>query len=730
MNLDKIIFPLLLLFSPILLFGQSDIWTNVILSPDAHRASVYGPCVGLHLDENQFERILATATIEFSNQRNKLVLEFPAADGTLESFEVYHSTIMEAGLAAKFPNIKTYLIKGIDDAGKQGRLSVTSNGLKAQIWSTEDTYYVERMNKNKSGAYFLYKRSAMSDVYDRVCLVEHDDMDFEASVNVRSERRTMGDKLRTYRLAVATTGEYSEYHGGTITSALEAIVESVNRLNVIYERECAIRFLLVDRNDELINLDPDTDPFNEGNAGQMLRQNPQFINSRISSNAYDVGHVFATGGAGLASLRSVCSPDKAEGVTGIFPPEGTAYVVEYLAHEIGHQFGAAHSFNRCPGQEVPNFAYEPGSGSTIMSYAGLCGTNNVIPGSNDYFHVVSLAQIDAFTEGNGGSCAEDIETGNTIPEVQVPEGGFFIPISTPFELVGSGTDADEDELTYCWEQFDLGPSSALGSPTGNAPLFRSFEPTENPNRVFPRMNLVLDNLTNRTEVLPTNTRDLTFMLTVRDNKLGSGGTAWDQVAFNSTSAAGPFIVTSQNSTDEEWTETEEAEITWDVANTDVAPVNCETVDIYLSKNLGLTFDILLAENVPNTGSATIVVPEDTRTNFARIKIAASDNIFFNVNRTRFRILSAPPVATTYVEDSKDLVVFPNPASEYVSIDLEKFTDLADTNLSLFTTTGTLVHYSEQLDVRHNIDLEDFSAGVYILQVKTIGAVHTKKLIIH
>jgi len=723
----KTILLLQVVLCPIILFGQNSLWSKLDLRTDNQISDIYGSYVSFNLNEKQMSKLLATAPEEFTKTK-ALEIELPVANGHLESFQVFRSPVMEEGLAAKYPQIKTYLIQGVDDINKKGRISWTGNGLKAQIWSWDDSYYVQRIDKTNKGTYMQFKRSEMKDIYDRVCLVEDDEENLEIHSTYRSERRAMGDELRTYRLAVSTTGEYAEYHGGTIIKTLEAIVEAVTRLNVIYERECAIRFLLIDDNDELINLNADTDPFEDGNPGDMLGANGAFISGKVGSGSYDIGHVFATDGAGLASINSVCQPDKAEGVTGIFPPEGDAYVVEYLAHEIGHQFGAHHSFNKCPGNEVPNFAYEPGSGSTIMSYAGLCGSNNVTNGSLDYFHVVSLAQIDAYTRAAGGNCAEDIDTGNTIPEVEVPEGGFYIPINTPFELDGEGTDADDDALTYCWEQYDLGPSSDLGDPRGSAPLFRSFKPTVLTKRVFPRMNLVLDNLTIKTEVLPSTSRDLTFRLTVRDNKIGSGGSVWDEVAFGSTNTAGPFVVTSQQNSSETWIAGTKDTVTWDVAGTNNGLVDCQEVDIYLSRNLGLVFDILLAENVPNNGSAIIDVPADLATNFARIKVKASNNVFFNVNKSKFKIV-IEPVSSNTVEESEEVIIYPNPATESLSINLANFPDLQLSSISLFAADGKLILEKNNSKSDLTLDVRSLPNGIYILQVKTAKATLIKKVLI-
>ncbi len=680
------------------------------------------------VEEDQIISQILAAQDEFSRARKlePIILSFPIEE-SMEKYELIHSSIMEEKLQAKYASFKTYILKGIDDPSKNGRLSITSNGIKVFIKGMSDSYFIERADKKEENNYIAYSRSKILNRTAIECLLD-DSEEMKSMQGMNRSSGSFGDELRTYRLAVSTTGEYATFHGSTVAKAMAAIVEAINRLNVLYEQEISVRFVLVNDNDQLINLDPNSDPFNGSNASQMLGANGTFINSKIGAAAYDIGHVFATDGAGLASLASVCRLDKAEGVTGVFPPEGNTFVIEYLAHEIGHQFGASHTFNNCFGNEVPNTAYEPGSGTTVMSYAGLCGSNNVAPGASDYFHVVSLQQMDGYTQGSGGSCADKTPTDNSAPVVDAGEGGFFIPNGTPFELTAEGSDPDNDPISYCWEQYNTGPQSTLGSPIGNAPSFRSFPPTNTPTRTFPMLPAILDNNFNNSEVLSTGARDYTFQVTVRDNKAGGGSAAWDRILFKCSGSAGPFTVTSQNNSDELWITNNDATVTWDVAGTDGGDVNCSSVDIYLSKNLGFTFDVLLAEGVPNNGSATFRVPDGAESNFARVKVKAADNIFFNVNREAFKIETGM-VAAQEIGPSNLVNVFPNPAIKKVYLDLSKITEGEIIELQLTSIHGNVLYQSKVNGPSTSLDIDHYPAGLYLLNIISENRIFTKRLIV-
>jgi subtilisin-like proprotein convertase family protein len=180
------------------------------------------------------------------------------------------------------------------------------------------------------------------------------------------------------------------------------------------------------------------------------------------------------------------------------------------------------------------------------------------------------------------------------------------------------------------------------------------------------LGAVISNNPEITEVLPTYSRDLTFRFTVRDNHTGAGGIATQQVNVKATAAAGPFLVLSPNSSGTVWKSGEQKEITWDVANTDVAPVNCKLVNVKLSTDGGLTFPISLATNVPNNGRACVTVPNNLTSN-GRIMVEAADNVFFDLSNTNLTIQNSSAAGFTLCSsDLKAIVCLPGTYTTTVS----------------------------------------------------------------
>lgn len=725
MNIYKITLLLALLYCTNTLTAQTSYWSetnentfeNTALNRNIAQGIVY------HLDMVPF---LAKAPTKDS--KKAAIISLPSPDNKMVEFRIWDAPIMEAGLATKYPHIRTFQIQNLNDPTQHGRLSITSNGLSAYITSPHEPYFIYPDNKTAS-TYAVFRKSDRIFHEDFRCEVAHEAFEPIEDVRERSLRRT-GERLREFRLAVSTTGEYAQFHGGTVTSTIEAIVETMSEVNVPFETDFAVRFILIDRNDELINLNANTDPFENNSAGQMLGANRGFIDGVVGNSSYDIGHVFATGGAGLASLRSSCNNSrKAQGATGIFPPEGKVFAIDYVAHELGHQLGSQHSFNSCDGvNEVSSEAYEPGSGSTIMGYAGLCGSNNVQAGSDDYFHVGSLIQINSWLDTGGATCAEATDTGNSIPTIEAGEGGFSIPIGTPFMLTAQSDDADGTEsLTHCWEQYNLGTRSDYGNPIGNAPSFRSFSPVSSPTRSFPKLNIVVAGSFNNSEVLPERSRSFDFQCTVRDNVLNGGGVAWDNISFDATDQAGPFVVTSQSETGIVWESNKLATVEWDVANTDQAPVNCEKVNIIMSRNLGISFDIMLEENADNDGSATFVVPEEAVTNFARVMVVAADNIFYQVNRRQFRVVEGV-VSTRDIAFENNISVFPNPSDGQFTLQMADQNNEA-TQVEVLDMQGRSHSSFEINSSNHEFDLA-VPAGLYFVKITQDNRVAYKKVVVN
>lgn len=605
------------------------------------------------LDINGMKNFLLEAPLEFSDEtKSKLVMLYlPMPDGSQQRFSIVESPIMASELAAKYPEIKTYMGKGIDDPYASVRFDFTVHGFHAMILSPDGNVFIDPYSLGDYENYISYYTKDYTNTQKSFeCELFTDDGILNELNYLKGNQilTPTGPQLRTYRVAVAATGEYTAFFGGTVPQGLSAVVTSVNRVNSVYEKEVAVRMVLVANNDSLIFTNSTTDPYSNFDGVAMLSQNQTTVDARIGSANYDFGHVFSTGGGGVASLGVICRAGlKARGVTGSGAPVGDPFDIDYVAHEMGHQFAGNHSFNGSSGScsggnRNASTAYEPGSGSTIMAYAGICSPQNLQNNSDAYFHSINFDEIVSYTNfGSGNGCAVITSTGNSAPIVTVPTGGFYIPKSTPFSLTGSATDADGDALVYCWEEFDLGPAGAPGTPSGNAPIFRSWNPTSSPTRYFPRLVNLLNNTTVIGEILPTYARTLTFRLTARDNKVGGGGVNYSALQFNVDGNSGPFAVTSPN-TNVNWAGSSSQTVTWNVTNTNIAPVNCANVNILLSTDGGQTFPTVLLSNTPNDGSETVTIP-NTPSTTARIKVEAVGNIFFDLSNANFTIEEAIPV---------------------------------------------------------------------------------------
>jgi len=584
---------------------------------------------------------LATAPAEGGLRTSTTVVSLPLPDGTSERYRIAQVPVMDPRLAERYPMIKTYVGQSLDDATASVRLDVSPAGFHAMIQGAGRTVFIDPVAGGNAVQHLVFNKTSMNRAGQSwVCTTDAPAPVLPAPTAIAA--RPNGATLRTYRLAVACTGEYAATKGTTVADALAGIVTSVNRVTAVYEKELAIRLTLISKTDTLIFLDGVTDPYTNTSGPAMLPQNQTVVDARIGNANYDIGHVFSTGGGGIAgAIGNVCvTGAKAEGVTGLPSPVGDAFDIDFVAHEMGHQFGGRHSFNgttgNCATARDPLNAYEPGSGVTIMAYAGICNPQNIQPSSIPYFHTHSYDQILTYVSGLG-NCSVNTATGNNAPVVNAG-ANYRIPVGTPFTLTGSATDPDNDALTYSWEQFDLGPAAAPTAPTGNVPLFRNFVPATSPSRTFPQLSNLLANTTTLGEILPSYGRRMVFRLVARDNRAVGGGVDYDSMHVVVAGGAGPFLVTAPNTAASSWQVGAPQQVLWDVANTTAAPINAANVDILLSTDGGQTFPTVLLANTPNDGFENVTLPTTVgATTSARIKVQASGNIFFDLSNQNFTI---------------------------------------------------------------------------------------------
>ncbi|HKX27735.1 MAG TPA: M12 family metallo-peptidase, partial [Blastocatellia bacterium] len=609
-----------------------------------------------NLDEVELDQVLAGAPLEFTEAAKdaKNEISLPRPDGKLARFRFVESPIMEPKLAAQFPGIKTYRAWGIDDPAATARFDRTSGGLHAMILSPQGSSYVNPLFRNNTRTYASYFVNDAPGSGNAGCLVGPGGRADQRSDGIRTRRSAEtpgpvsnalnGRTLRTFRLAVATTAEYTALFGTAADAMNNGVVPTINHVTAIYQDELAVNFMLISNVPALISTDPLTDPYTSGNTVQLLTENQCYLDQQVGSMNYDIGHVFDLNNVGgRANLGAVCHDgDKGKGVSGQLQPLPGGNFELMVAHEFGHQFGANHTFNgtlgECGTQLNNATAYEPGSGSTIMSYAGRCGDDSLQLQVDSYFHGMNLEEMVSFLN-NQGSCAMTSNNGgNTPPAVSIPlppTGQFVIPARTPFTMTATAQDAEDSFLTYCWEDRDNGTPGSATEDRGDNPLFRSWRPTSAASRTFPRLLDLLDGRTSTGETLPTTTRQLLFVVTVRDGHPSGGGFAQRQTAVDVQGQMGPFAVT-QPAAGAQAHEGQPLSITWDVAGTNLPPIGTANVRILLSTDDGFNFPTTLAASTPNDGSFTAVVPR-ADTERARVKVEAVDNIYFNISR-KFTII--------------------------------------------------------------------------------------------
>jgi hypothetical protein len=653
------------------------------------------------LNKTSLFSILDRAPQEFTGaaRGSEVILTLPMPDGSFSRFRIEKSPVVEAGLAAKYPALgETYRGQGIDDPTATVRFDFLPSGFHSMILSPRGTVLVDPyFAKGDTENYISYRKKDAPRADNFICeFREEKSLDEILSPESllssdflpdSSENVISGTQLRTYRLALAATNEYAVAVGSnTIAGTLAAQVLIMNRVNGVYERDLAIHMNIIATNDLIVYAGDNmscpggactsaTDPYANSNGSTMLGQNQTNLDTVILPANYDIGHVFSTGGGGVASLAVPCGSSKARGVTGLTNPVGDAFAIDYVAHEMGHQWGASHTFNgttsNCSGNRSSSSAYEPGSGITIMAYAGICGTQDLDRHSIDTFHVKSLEVITTFSQtGNGNTCAVTTSTGNTPPTATSVGGtSFNIPKQTPFALTASGTDVNDDALTYDWQEYDLGASTTAVPNTdetgGARPIFRSYAPTASGTRYFPSLPYILNNANVPTssfdcgrataclsgELLPTITRTMNFQAIVRDNRALGGGVNTVTATVSVDGNSGPFVITAPNSTISVVGGATQT-VTWNVANTTAVPVSAANVKISLSTDGGQTFPTVLNASTPNDGSQSVTIPSVATTN-ARIKVEAVGNIFFDISDTNFTITSNTAGGRRFVDFDGD-----------------------------------------------------------------------------
>jgi len=665
----KHIIVLLILLLNIKSFSQQWKINNTKIEKNIFKETMPDKYAIFRMDIRALKQKLKSTTHRFSGLV-AVSIDFPInIQGNIESFSVYKTTFMEKDLQNKYKNISTYV--GKSKSGRSVYFAITPYEASFTVLTPgESTFLIKSYAKDSYIGFSLAHQHYSDNGF--VCSIEGNDTLYQR--NFASFARANDGILRKYRYAVSVTGEYSTYtlnRLGIASNAsvldkknaiLGAIVISVTRMNSVYERDVAVSLQLVNNNDQLIYLDSATDNFDNDTTSMssLLYASQNSADNHIGTANYDVGQVWCQGGLqGLARRPAVCE----NGIKGMGAARGQnvesdRFIISVASHELGHMFGANHTFSNsnCGGSRNDATGIEAGSGTTIMSYAGICSPN-IQDFTDDRFNIASMNEIkDNYLLGNSGSCAQNISINNT-PPVVTSGSDKFIPINTPFVLEASASDVDGDILTYTWEEFDTTSDPITTPPTPtrtSGPMFRPYPVSSSAKRYFPVLDTLLNNhLSHEWEVLPAVSRQLNFKITVKDNNILGGQSATNSLTLLARESAGPFMVNSDQ-IPTAWQPNETRTITWDVANTNNPPINCSSVDILLSTDGGNTYTTPLLLNTPNDGSADIIVPNVTALN-ARYMVKAHENYFFSLNKGKISIGNFENHCETYTNSNSQTI---------------------------------------------------------------------------
>lgn len=681
------------------------------------------------LNEVQFKEALSAKIAD-------KILYFPNEQGGLIPYLIEEAHLFSAKLSEKYPAIKSYKGTAINDVARQVRFSVSHKGVQGMFTKAGDKDALF-MQKTINDNYILYRRSAQ----------EKQDLQFICKTMPTVLEHTQGltaklindQTLRIFRVAISASGEYTQFHGGTKADALAAINATLTRVNAVFERDLAISLELIDNTDLVIYTDPENDPY----TGSLSSQVQNTLTSVIGEANYDIGHLFnqqdntLDGNSGF--IGAVCKNGrKGSGYTTLSSPTGDAFDIDLVAHEMGHQFGANHTFSHI--SEGTTVQVEPASGTTIMGYAGITGNNNVADSSDDYFHYVSVVQIRDYLRTV--SCGVSQSIVNTPPTLS-PLQDYNIPKGTAFVLEGNANDADSlNVLSYAWEQIDNGvvTQATFGPNNPTGANFRSLPPSLSTQRYFPNLNRILNGDLTQTlpgmgdtwETVSNIGRTMNFSLTVRDNALNGGQSISGELQVSVINDAGPFVVTSQNTPDT-FVAGSVQMVNWNVADTNLDPIGAETVSIFLSTDGGATYPTVLVENTVNDGSQSIIVPSLATEN-ARIMVKADDNIFFAVNDADFSI--TPSEIVLNFDEVEFSVCKPNDISIPFTYETYLGFDEESTFSALSLPAGLTAVFSPitatATDTPVDIDFEGVSnlaEGTYPIQIVASSATVAKEITI-
>lgn len=685
-----------------------------------------------------------------------VIINIPTLDGKIEKFAVNSFPVMDEDLANQY-QLGSYVGSAVNNPGKYIRFSIAPNDFQSMIISNGKYEFIEPASADKT-IYYVHGKSSKGEAF--TCSTKEDPESvarLAKLVKNGSAEKSGNKKFHTLRLALSVTGEYGAYFGGT-SGALTQMNATLTRVNGVFEQEFNLHLNMVNA-PNLIFTNSSTDPYSS--ATNMCKWNYELMNVLhggtygVNDASFDIGHLFGrSGGGGNAgcigcigsntvtystysggysgcSSSTYLSPDdyKGSGITspGSGAPQGDNFDIDYVAHEMGHQLGDSHTYSFF--EDYLGTEMEPGSGSTIMGYAGITGSNTDLQAHSDpYFHSASIDQVQA----NLASKTVDVETDitNNPPVITAMTTTYTIPTSTAFVLTANATDPEGDALTYCWEQMDAsildggigkavgiangyGTAEGIGD-TSSGASFRSWSPVSTPTRYFPKLSTVLGGAVKNTtdfEAASTVARTTNFRVTVRDNKVGGQAQTAYATQTIVVGSAAAFTVNSAT-----LTPNANSTITWVVSGTTASPYNVANVKIDYTYDNGTTWTVLAA-SVPNSGSASVFIPASLAGKSGHIRVSAIGNVFYAVKQNNVGTLS-----TAEVGNVKTVQIYPNPVDDILNVKNIS----SKSTYEIYSAPGQLIGKGIVGDGK--IVVRDLVKGVYFISIDENGTTLKTKFV--
>jgi len=638
--------------------------------------------IDLTATENSIKQSIANNLESFS-------VNLPNQNNKLEKFILTDRQLLNEDLQAKFPLIKSFVGYSTSDPTKKISLSYSpERGINSLIYSSTEKYFIQK----KGTSYQVLNETAIPGLANFDCGTITEET---TNLSARNADFNNPATKRKYKIAVATDFDFNTFIAGenqvpTAAISTAAVTEILTYLAPVYENDLSITFELIANNDQVSYLTRESDPFTTQNLNLKTQTE---LDTKIGAANYDVGMLFTekTGGGNAGGIGTVCKANKGSQYSGISDADLVTFAVSIVAHEMGHQFGANHTHSR---NEYTNAGREVGSGVTIMGYAGVTGSHDVTTEDKTLrqFNHYNLRQINSYLATQ--SCGVSTPSVNT-PPVTTVGSNYAIPKGTAFKLTGSATDADNDALTYSWEQSNplaANASTQRFNDTGSNNLeganFRVYPHSNNPTAYFPPLDQVLKGeLRSTWNTVSDVARNMNFVLQVRDNKAGGGQIDSKEVVL-AVKAVGPFQITGLN-LNQTLVSGQPFNLTWDVAGTDANDINVSNVAVKLTTDNGATFTTLLA-STPNNGQASVTIPSEVSAESAYLVIEAIDNIFYAVS---------PQLAINY-EIALNCQTFENTTPKAIPDRTGNTPGSANQILNITNQTGTLENYTLITDVDH------------------------------